>query len=177
MKRFVLVAALAASLAAGAADDRFHKTAPDSMMGFLPARDPLYVKECGSCHFPYSPGLLPARSWTHIVGRLDRHFGENVSLDAATRTKIEDYLVKNAADVSPYEGSKTLMERVKPNATPRRLSEVPLFRQMHTVMMEIISSKQKVKVRTLTNCNACHTKAAEGSFGLDEMYVPGLTGP
>jgi len=31
-----------------------------------------------------------------------------------------------------------------------------------------------VKVKTLANCNACHTKADEGSFGLDEMHVPGL---
>ena len=48
---------------------------------------------------------------------------------------------------------------------------------MHTVMHEVISTKSKVKVRTMTNCNACHRKADEGSFGNDELYIPGLTGP
>jgi mono/diheme cytochrome c family protein len=32
-------------------------------------------------------------------------------------------------------------------------------------------------VKTLANCNACHTKAGEGSYGLDELYIPGLAGP
>lgn len=177
MRRLLIAAALAGAFQAGAADDRFAKRTPDSMMGFVAARDALYAKECGSCHFAYSPGLLPARSWVHILGRLDRHFGENVSLPAGTREKIQDYLTANAADVSPYAGSKTFMERVKPGATPRRLWEVPLFREMHTVMLEVINTKRKVKVQTLTNCNACHQKAAEGSFGNEELYIPGLTGP
>jgi hypothetical protein len=135
------------------------------------------VKECGACHFAFTPGLLPARSWVHMMGRLDRHFGENVSLNSGAREQILAYLTKNAADVSPYEGSKTFMERIKPTMTPRRLWEVPLFKEMHTVMLEVISTKHKVKVKTLTNCNACHQKAAEGSFGNDELYIPGLTGP
>lgn len=177
MKKLLLVAALAASLACGAADDRFVKKTPDSMMGFVPVNDAQYGKECGTCHFAYLPGLLPARSWTHIMGRLDRHFGENVTLPAATRDRILDYLTKNAADVVPYEGSKTIMERIKPTMTPRRFWEVPLFKEMHTVMLEVISTKHKVKVKTLTNCNACHQKAAEGSFGNDTLYIPGLTGP
>jgi hypothetical protein len=177
MTRFILAAVLAAALGAHAADDRFHKKTPDSMNGFAPARDALYIKECGTCHFAFSPGLLPARSWVRMMGRLDRHFGENVSLDAATRGRLQDYLAKNAADVSAYEGSKTFMERVDANATPRRLWEVPLFKEMHTVMVEVIGTKQKVKVKTLTNCNACHQKAADGSFGNDELYIPGLTGP
>ena len=177
MTRLLFIALLAASLSAHAADDRFHKKTPGSMAGFLPARDALYTKECGTCHFAFSPGLLPARSWVHMLGRLDRHFGENVSLDAGTRGRIQEYLTANAADVSAYEGSKTFMERVKSTSTPRRLWEVPLFKEMHTVMLEVIGTKQKVKVKTLTNCNACHQKAAEGSFGNDELYIPGLTGP
>ena len=168
---------LAVSIASQAADDRFQRKTPESMTGFLPARDATYVKECGSCHFPYSPGLLPARSWTRLAEGLDKHFGETIQLDAATRAKVLDYLTRNAADVSPYEGSKVFMERIPDSFTPLRFQHVPKFRQMHTVMREIISTKTKVKVRTLTNCNACHTKADEGSFGLDEMYVPGLTGP
>ena len=178
MKKMLLMAALAASLAAVAADDRFDKKgSPESMMGFMPARDPLYLKECGSCHFGYFPGLLPARSWIRVLDRMDNHFGESVRLEPATRAKVQAYLTSNAADVSPYEGSKTFMERIPSTATPYRLSSVPLFREMHTVIHEVISTKTKVKVRTVTNCNACHKKADEGSFGLSELYIPVLTGP
>jgi hypothetical protein len=178
MKKAILMAALAASLAAVAADDRFDKrSSPDSKMGFVAARDPLYIKECGSCHYAYSPGLMPARSWVRVLDRMDKHFGESVRLDAATRAKLEAYLASNAADVSPYEGSKAFMERIPAALTPYRFSNVPTFREMHTVVREVISTKTKVKVRTLTNCNACHQKADEGSFGLSELYIPGLTGP
>ena len=179
MTRLLLAAMLAASLCAGAADDRFHKKTPESMNGFLAARDPVYVKECGTCHFPYSPGLLPARSWVLQLDRMatGKHFGESVQLPPATRTQIQDYLTRNAADVSPYEGSKAFMEGVPASQTPYRLSSVRLFKEMHTVIHEVINTKNKVKVRSITNCNACHRRADEGSFGNDELYIPGLTGP
>jgi hypothetical protein len=168
---------LVVSLGAMASDIRFERKTPESMGGFFPAKDPLYVKECGTCHFPYSPGLMPARSWVRQLDRMENHFGESVKLDATVRAKIHEYLTRNAADVSPYEGSKTFMERVKDNQTPYRLSNVPLFREMHTVMWEVINTKTKVKVRTLANCGACHQRAGEGSFANDELYIPGLTGP
>lgn len=179
MTRLLLAVALTASFAAGAADDRFHKKTPDSMMGFLAARDPVYVKECGTCHFAYSPGLLPARSWALQLDRMatGKHFGESVQLAPATRAQIQEYLTRNAADVSPYEGSKTFMEGVPASQTPYRLSGVRLFREMHTVIHEVINTKNKVKVRSITNCNACHQKADDGSFGNAELYIPGLTGP
>jgi cytochrome c553 len=179
MTRLLLALALAASFAAGAADDRFMKKTPDSMMGFLAVRDPVYLKECGTCHFAYSPGLLPARSWVLHLDRMatGKHFGESVQLPPATRAQIQEYLTRNAADVSPYEGSKTFMEGVKASQTPYRLTGVRLFKEMHTVIHEVIATKNKVKVRSITNCNACHRKADEGSFGNDELYIPGLTGP
>jgi mono/diheme cytochrome c family protein len=179
MKGWLCAVALAVPLAAGAADDRFHKKTPDSMMGFLAVRDALYRKECGTCHFAYSPGLMPARSWVLQLDRMAKakHFGESVELAPDTRAKILDYLTRNAADVSPYEGSKTFMERIPASQTPYRFSGVPLFREMHTVIHEVINTKNKVKVRSVTNCNACHRKADDGSFGNDELYIPGLTGP
>ena len=179
MTRLLAIAATLACFAAGAANDLFHKRTADSMMGFMPARDATYVKECGSCHFPYSPGLLPARSWVRQLDRMAtaKHFGETVDLKPETRAKLQAYLTANAADVSAYEGSKIFMERVPASQTPYRLSEVLLYRQMHRVMREIIDTQPRVKVKTLANCNACHTKADEGSFGLPELYVPGLTGP
>jgi hypothetical protein len=171
------VAAIAAlaCLSASAANDRFYKDSPGSMNGFMPARDPLYVKECGSCHFPYSPGLLPARSWEMHATRFNNHFGEILNLKPEAHEAIRKYLVENAADRVKYEGSLTFMERIDPKKTPYRFNHVPLFREMHRVVLEVIDRKPKVKVRNLTNCNACHEGADEGSFGIQEMWIPGLS--
>ena len=170
----VIIAGIAC-LAAHAANDRFFKEKPDSRNGFLAARDPLYVKECGSCHFPYSPGLLPARSWELHMTRLEKHFGETVNLPAPSQAAIRKYLVENAADRSGFEGSLTIMERLDPKRTPYRLQQVPLLREYHRVILEVIDRKPKIKVRTLTNCNGCHQGADDGSFGYEELVVPGLT--
>ncbi len=199
MKRVMLAILLGlASFVACAADDRFFKENEASKRGFMPAKDPLYVKECGSCHFPYSPGLLPARSWDLQLQRMGKHFGAAVGLDEATRTALRRYLTANAADVSPYEGSKAFMERIEADNIPYRLADVLLFRTMHTIMfavidekprikvrklpncdgclmLEVIQVKSRIKVSKLTNCNGCHQGAEEGSFGLSELSVPGLT--
>jgi hypothetical protein len=170
-----MTVALLAPLPAWAADDAFHKPEPGSKNGFLAAHDPVYVKECAACHFPYSPGLLPARSWVRHMDRMDKHFGEAVQLDDATRRAVQTYLTANAADVSPYEGSKIFMERIAATSTPYRFRDVFLFRTMHRIVLEVIDTKPKVKVRKLTNCNDCHQYAAEGSFGISELFIPGLT--
>lgn len=178
--RFAIRAAAAAfaacaALSAGAANDRFFKESPDSINGFMPARDPLYVKECGACHTAYLPGLLPARSWELQMSRLDKHFGENVNLNPASLAAIRKYLVDHGADRSKFEGSLTLMERVDPGRTPYRFMDVPLFLEMHRIVLEVIDRRTKIKVRTLTNCTGCHQMAEEGSFGNSELLIPGLT--
>ena len=145
------------------------------MGGFLAAKDPTYVKECGSCHFPYSPGLLPARSWELHMTRLDKHFGETLNLNPATQAAVRKYLTDNAADKSPYEGSIAFMERIKDSQTPYRLMEVRTMVEMHRIILEVIDRRAKIKVRKLTNCNGCHTYADEGSFGYQELLIPGLT--
>ena len=170
--------ALAASCAmfgAEAANDLFHKRSADSRNGFLAATDATYVKECGSCHFPYSPGLLPARSWELHMGRLERHFGESIALDPATHRKVADYLAAHAADRSEYHGSRLFLERLDPKETPYRLLDVPLYRDMHLIIREVIHLKPRIRVRTLTDCGACHQYADRGSFGNDELLIPGLT--
>ena len=49
---------------------------------------PRYAQECAACHMAYPPGLLPAASWHRIMGRLERHFGSEASLDEASVREI-----------------------------------------------------------------------------------------
>ena len=54
-----------------------------------PVANAKYKEECGSCHFAYQPGLLPARSWEKIMGNLENHFNENAELDQETQSRIK----------------------------------------------------------------------------------------
>ena len=71
--------ALAGASQALAIDDRFNPRSYDKG-GFAPVADATYAKECGSCHFAYLPGTLPARSWYAVMQGSDNHFGESLSL-------------------------------------------------------------------------------------------------
>lgn len=39
-----------------------------------------YNEICGSCRFPYQPGLLPAVSWEKIMSDADNHYGKKLKL-------------------------------------------------------------------------------------------------
>jgi len=159
-----------------AADDFFDKTSPDSMNGFLAVTDKTYLKECGSCHFAYSPGLLPAASWVRIMSRPDKHFGETIKLDAVAGETVSRYLSDNAADKSPYFGSQILMERMDPKSPPASVMSVPRLRDKHVVIRGVIARDSSFKVRTLSNCDGCHQAAAQGDFGFPQLkiYIKGV---
>jgi hypothetical protein len=66
------------------------------------------------------------------------------------------------------------MEQVAKDRTPYRLREVAHFQRKHSTILEVINVKPRVKVRTLTDCGACHQRAAEGDFSERALRVPGL---
>jgi hypothetical protein len=171
-----LASVLAAALPAQAIDDLFERRVDNPLSGFQPAQDARYQKECSGCHFVYLPGMLPARSWTLLLDRLDKHFGENIDLQGEAREAIRRYLVDNAADRSAYSASKVLMESLPADFTPQRVQSVPRIRSAHRVMREVIARNGNVKVRTFFNCDGCHQRAEGGDFSLPELRVEGLKG-
>jgi Dihaem cytochrome c len=173
--RLAALFAASAALCAGAADDRFVKEKPDSMNGFMVVKNEQYLKECGACHFAYLPGLLPERSWKAVMTTLDKHFGENIAMSEPVRAALLDYLSANAADRSPYLGSRWLNENIAPTTTSRRITLIPWVAYKHTVVLEAIARNFKIEVRKLTNCDKCHTEIENGSIGILELYIPGLT--
>ncbi|MCW9013121.1 MAG: diheme cytochrome c, partial [Gammaproteobacteria bacterium] len=56
-----------------------------------------YNETCGSCHFPYQPGLLPAVSWEKIMSNTDNHFGATLKLSAVESRTMTRYLLDNSA--------------------------------------------------------------------------------
>ena len=146
MRRSLIAVALLAGLAAacGSHDRGMMAARADDAAGQL------YGKECGACHMPYPPLMLPSRSWHALMGGLDKHFGENASLDPQAARTITAYLASNAADV---RGSRA-MEGLGPNDVPLRITETPFWIDAH----EEVSAARfaAANVKSKSNCLACH---------------------
>lgn len=133
-----------------------------------------YEEECSACHFAYQPGLLPARSWRKLLeGKaLSDHFGENAELGEEVRLEIEKYAVANAADVSNYKRSRKIMASLPAKVTPLRITEIPYIKDKHSkIPKELIAGNPQVK--SLSNCNLCHTKADQGIYDDDTVFIKG----
>ena len=137
-----------------------------------PVTLPKYAAECGSCHVAYPAGLLPARSWTRLMSSLDNHFGENAELAPATRTLLLDYLLSGAADRSGDRRSLKIMGLLAADATPLRITKTPYIAAKHREIPSYMIVGNE-KVRSLSNCDACHAQASKGNFSEHQVRIPG----
>jgi nitrate/TMAO reductase-like tetraheme cytochrome c subunit len=120
--------------------------------------NPVYREECGSCHVPYPPQLLPKASWQAIMAGLDKHFGSDASLDAKTVKDIQVYLEFNAS------------RRAASGKPPLRITESAWFKREHD---EVAASVWKsAAVKSAANCAACHTQADQGDYSERTLRVP-----
>lgn len=174
--RTLTLITLAATLCGNAVaddDDDEHYMRPwgmRAMPGVAPVVWKPYFDECGSCHMAYQPGLLPAISWERIMATLDDHFGENAEMDEATRTAILNYLLNNAAGRNDYRLSNRLVYGLR--QAPLRITELPYFRHEHREIPPGLV-RNNPRVRSLSNCDACHRDARRGIFSEHQVYIPG----
>lgn len=121
--------------------------------------NPTWKAECGSCHVAYPPTLLPADSWRSLMSGLEQHFGVDASVDAKTGAEIGVFLQNNAGR---NRGAST-----KPLL---RITETTWFRHEHD---EVAASVWKnPKVKTASNCTACHTGAEQGNYSERGIRLP-----
>ncbi len=158
-------------------------SAEDSFWGWMghfnrqkevrPVDTKTYSDECGSCHFAYPPGLLPSKSWAKLLDdkALNDHFGENASLDKDTLNTIRTYALDNAADKSWYKRSRKIANATEDGEAPLRITEVRYIKRKHHDIPEKMIKGNK-DVKSLSYCNACHTKANEGIFDDSTVSIP-----
>ncbi len=137
-----------------------------------PVKNGLYKEECGSCHFAYQPGLLPSRSWKKMMGDLENHFDENAELDTETQTALTKYLVENSADDANYKRSIKIMNSLRNNSTPLRITEVPYFIRKHDEIPRRLV-QDNPELGSFSKCAACHVNAEKGSYEDDDVRIPG----
>lgn len=146
-------AALAIALAMATALPAF----ADAGRARLPA-NATYRDECGTCHVPYPPGLLPAASWQHLLGGLAKHFGSDASLDAPVAASLSQWLQVNA--------SRRPMEAPAED----RITRTAWFvREHHEVPG---AAWKRASVKSASNCTACHHGAADGDYDEHAVRIP-----
>ena len=119
-----------------------------------------YTQECAACHTGYAPGMLPARSWQRIMTGLDKHYGTDASLDAATVRQLSGWLQANAGTY----------KRVAEAPPEDRITQSAWFVRKHD---EVAPSVWKLaSVKSAANCTACHTGADQGDFSDDNLKFP-----
>ena len=132
----------------------------------------LYADECGSCHFAYQPGLLPAPSWQRIMANLQDHFDENAELGEKEHASISNYLLENSAGRIRQGLPDRISSSLGNDKAPLRITETRFFRHEHDDLTRkmVVDNED---VRSFSNCDACHTRAAKGSFREHEILIPG----
>lgn len=160
MKKIALLAVstllLAASMTANAKYNGEERGRP-----VMPATvNPTFQQECAGCHVAYAPGLLPAASWTKVMGGLDKHFGVDASLSAAENKTITDFLVKNAST------------RWTAKTAPLRITETAWFKAKHDSREISPDVWKRPAVKGAFNCSACHGGADKGDFSERNIRIP-----
>ena len=135
--------------------------------------DQAWVAECGGCHQPFHPSLLPRASWAALMNGLDDHFGEDASLPEAKARPIAAFLNSYAAEAWDAEAARRFA--VVSAAEPLRITATPFWVAKHAELPPERFSAPAV--RSKANCSACHTDAASGRFDDQAIRLPQPTAP
>ena len=130
----------------------------DSYQG--PKPPAVYTQECGSCHLAFPPNLLPKASWQRVMNGLDKHYGSDASLDAATQKQIDTWL-------QTYGGQG---KRAREEPPLDRITRSAWFDRKHHEMSA--STFKRASIKSRANCTACHRDAAQGDFDEDRVRIP-----
>lgn len=130
----------------------------------------IYKKECAACHMAFSPNSLPSTSWKIMMANLQDHFGDDASIDGASKKEIEEFLVKNAAEFSLEEASIKFIRSIDKNNPPQRITDIPYWKEKHKKIDQAIYQRASIKSRI--NCVACHKWSEYGSFEDSDIRIP-----
>jgi len=121
----------------------------------------------------YPPRLLPTASWEKIMAGLDDHFGDNAELDTEPRQAISAFLLENSRSQTAGGRGRGFDSLGATDNAPLRISETPHFVREHD-RIPARMVKDNPKVLSFSNCNACHTRADQGSFSEHDVQIPGF---
>ncbi len=133
----------------------------------MPANQAM-LDECGACHHPFHPSLLPRASWAKIMANLADHFGEDASLRPAKRDEIATYLERYSAEAWDTNAARRFI--VASVDQPLRITATPAWARIHRHLDPVLFRLPAVK--TKSNCIACHRDADSGRFDPQAIALP-----
>ena len=138
-----------------------------------------YYTECGACHQPYPPFMLPESSWKRIQGDLKNHFGEEISptmkkgenrISLNDQTVIFNYLTQHSADKSTREIAVKVMKSLNGARGRKSITKIKYWKDTHAdIPRELFKSK---KVKRKANCFACHKNFEKGIIEDIDIKIP-----
>lgn len=119
-----------------------------------------WQRECSGCHFAYPPALLPLRSWKRMLAEQASHFGEDLSLNAASLRQLSKDAA--AAPAAPPWAAWKLSQSAPAGESPQRITDLRFWRRAHRDLPES-SFRPPISAGRL-DCEACHRDATSGIF-------------
>ena len=144
----------------------FSTMPPSGLVNLPPNAD--YESECGDCHAPFHPSLLPIASWQKMMATLDDHFGEDATLDDQTVAGITAYLTQYGGESWDTEAANRF--RIVNPQKPLQITETPYWISKHEDVSPETFKRKKVGVKS--NCGACHTDHYSGRFDDQKIKIP-----
>ncbi len=123
---------------------------------------PKYRQECAACHIAFPVGMLRAASWQRLMTNLNKHYGADASLDAASMQEIGGWLKTNAGSY----------KRVNEQPPKDRITKSAWFLQKHREGEVPAAAWKRPSVGSPSNCAACHPNAAKGNFNEPNIAIP-----
>jgi len=136
----------------------------------ITVKNKLYLKECGSCHFAFQPGLLPQRSWSKLMENLSNHFKTDASLSEVDKATLLNYLTKNSSEHSRSYLGRVMKKYIRKDTTPLRITETPPFIKRHRNIRN--KTFKRKSIMSPSNCIACHRLASRGVYEEDYVSIP-----
>ncbi|WP_276881918.1 diheme cytochrome c [Campylobacter cuniculorum] len=164
MKKIVLFLSCILALNLSARDFRGNRK------DFEPANNELYKKECTSCHFSYSPAMLPANSWNYMMDNLSNHYGTDASLDEESVRSLKEYLQAHSSENSNSKRSRKITASLEPNVLYTSITQIPYLQKKHRKIEKNLIMQKEVK--SLARCAACHKDADKGIFDDKTVNIP-----
>jgi len=139
----------------------------------------VYYSECGACHEPYPPFMLPDSSWERIRSGLSNHFGDEISptmkkgenrISLNDQTVVFNFLKQHSADKSTREISVKVMKSLDGARGRKSITKIKYWKDTHAhIPPEVFKSK---KVKRKANCFACHKNFEKGMLEDIDIKIP-----
>jgi hypothetical protein len=123
-----------------------------------PVANETWKAECGACHAAFPPRTLDAAAWRRVMASLERHYGADARLDAASAREI-------AAFLEAYAGRHADEGPGLPRITRTRW----FMREHRTVDA---AAWRRPAIGSPVNCPACHTDAERGEYRERAIRIP-----